>query len=199
MYLKYLGGVVLITALAKLEFFFTECNMLASAKFGWFTLYGTNSISISRVTGISYFTWHHSSRGVNCVFLNIEKFGEYVSVSVRVFIDEVFVQIIAYRAMAQFDDWAFGFLHTWNWISSLFNMHWKELFKNYLPLSVRTQRGRLRRGLEYFGSLNIDRNAEATAGNVLDFSGTMYRNLEKSTITIDKYLYVSLNILRVWT
>jgi hypothetical protein len=34
MYLKYLGGVVLITALAKLEFFFTECNMLASAKFG---------------------------------------------------------------------------------------------------------------------------------------------------------------------
>ena len=68
------------------------------------------------------------------------------------------------------------------------------LFKNSLPLSVRTQTGRLRAGFEYFAS--IDRNAELTAVPVLDRSGTICRYFEKVSITLNIYLYLSLYLLR---
>jgi hypothetical protein len=48
----------------------------------------------------------------------------------------------------------------------------KLSIQNFIPLSIRTQIGQLRRGLEYFGSLEIDRNAEDTMVPVLDFSRT---------------------------
>ena len=54
-----------------------------------------------------------------------------------------------------------GFLHTWNWMPSRFNISWKSLFKNVLPLSVRTQVGRRLR-LEYLESWNTDRISDAT-------------------------------------
>jgi hypothetical protein len=57
---------------------------------------------------------------------------------------------------------------------SFFYMSWNDLFKNSLPLSVRTQIGRLH---EYFS--RIERNAEAIAVPVFVLSGTMFRDLEE--------------------
>ena len=68
---------------------------------------------------------------------------------------------------------------------SFFNMSWNDLFKNSLPLSVRTKIGLLRTGFEYFAS--IDRNAELTPVPILDRSGTICRNFEKTSITLNRY------------
>jgi hypothetical protein len=48
-----------------------------------------------------------------------------------------------------------------------------DLFINYLPVSVRSQIGRLSSGLECFGSLKIDGKTEATVVPVLFLSGTI--------------------------
>jgi hypothetical protein len=69
---------------------------------------------------------------------------------------------------------------------SFFNMSWNELFKSCLPLSVRTQIGLLR---EYLAM--IERSTEATAVPVFDLSGTMFRNLEKTSITEIRYLSIT--------
>ena len=61
------------------------------------------------------------------------------------------------------------------------------IFSKTLSLSIRTQIGRLRRGVEYFVSPRMDRNAEATAVPVFDFSGTICSNLEKMSITVNRY------------
>ena len=77
---------------------------------------------------------------------------------------------------------------------SFHNMDWNVLFKISLRLSVRTETRRLRTCLEYFAS--IDRNAELTAVPVLDRSGTICRCLVKVCITLNRYLYLSLCLLR---
>ena len=66
---------------------------------------------------------------------------------------------------------------------------WNILFKNSHPLSVRNQTGRLRTGFEYFAS--IDRITELTAVPVFD-----RRYFEKVSITLNRYLYLSLYLLR---
>ena len=72
-------------------------------------------------------------------------------------------------------------------------MAWNVLFKSSLPLSVRTQTGRLRTGLEYFAS--IERNAELTAVPVLDRSGTISRYFEKESMTLNRYIYIIIVVL----
>ena len=72
-------------------------------------------------------------------------------------------------------------------------MAWNVLFKNSLPLSVRTQAGRLRTAFEYFAS--IERNVELTAVPVLDRSGTICRYFENASITLNRYLYLSLYVV----
>jgi hypothetical protein len=72
-------------------------------------------------------------------------------------------------------------------------MSWNDLFKSSLPLSVRSQIGRL---CEYF--VRIERNMEATAVPVFNVSGTICTNLEKTSITHNRYLYLSLYLLRDW-
>ncbi len=71
---------------------------------------------------------------------------------------------------------------------------WNFPFINSLPLSVRTQKGLLRTGFEYFA--RIERNAELTAVPILARSGTMCRYFEKTSITLNRYLYLSLYLLR---
>ena len=66
------------------------------------------------------------------------------------------------------------------------SMGWNVLFKSSLPLSVRTQTGRLRTGFEYFAS--IERYTELTAVPVLDCSGMICRYFEKASITLNIYL-----------
>ena len=66
--------------------------------------------------------------------------------------------------------------------------------QNSLPLSVRTQTGRLRTDFEYFAS--IERNAEVKAVPVFARSGTTCRYFEKTSITLNMYLYLSLYLLR---
>ena len=77
---------------------------------------------------------------------------------------------------------------------SFFSIAWNVLFKNSLPLSVRTQIGCLRTGFEYFAS--IDRNAELKAVPVFNRSGTICRYFEKTSVTLNRYLYLSLYFLR---
>ena len=74
------------------------------------------------------------------------------------------------------------------------NMAWNVLLKNSLPLSVRTKTGRLRSGVDYFASIDI--NAELTAVPILDRSGTICRYFEKVSITLNRYLYLPLYLLR---
>ena len=73
-----------------------------------------------------------------------------------------------------------GFLHTWSWMPSRFNMSWNDLFENSFPLSVCTQTGRLRGGFAYLRSLRTNWNADVTEGHVFDFRGTTCRYFEKT-------------------
>jgi hypothetical protein len=59
--------------------------------------------------------------------------------------------------------------------------------------------GHLRSGSEYFGSLKMLRNAEVTSLPVLDFSGTMCKNFENTSIAVSKNLYPFLYLLRFCT
>ena len=58
--------------------------------------------------------------------------------------------------------------------------------------------GSLRIGVVYLGSLKMDWNADVTTGPVFDFMGTIYKNIERTSIAINKYLWLSLNLLRAW-
>ena len=71
---------------------------------------------------------------------------------------------------------------------------WNVPFKNSLPLSVRTYTWRLRTLFQYFAS--IERNAELTAAPFLARSGTICRYFEETLITLNRYLYLSLYLLR---
>ena len=62
-----------------------------------------------------------------------------------------------------------------------------------LPLSVRIQAGHLRTGIEYFARIE---KTELTAAPVLARSGTICRYFEKTSITLNRYLYLSLYLLR---
>ena len=66
--------------------------------------------------------------------------------------------------------------------------------QTHFALSVRTQTGRLRTGFEYFAS--IERNAELTGVPVFARSGTICRYFEKISVTPNRYLYLSLYLLR---
>ena len=58
----------------------------------------------------------------------------------------------------------------------------------------RTQTRHLRTGIEYFAS--IEQNAELTAAPVTARSGMICRYFEKTSITLNRYLYLSLYLLR---
>jgi hypothetical protein len=68
-------------------------------------------------------------------------------------------------------------------------MSWKCRFINSFPLSVRTQIGRLFcTVVEYLGSLRIDLNADVTEVRIFDFRGTIFKNFEKTSIAVNRYL-----------
>jgi hypothetical protein len=97
-----------------------------------------------------------------------------------------------------------GFLHTWKWIPSRFNMSWNVLLKNSLHLPVCTQTGHLCTGLEvlrrmYFGSLRVDWNADVTVGPVIHLSGNTYMYLENKSTTVNRYFNLSFYLLRAST
>jgi hypothetical protein len=82
----------------------TDSDMLSHFKFDWCTAYGTMSsqdfIPYFQYTRICYFRGGHASRAVNRIFLPLDKFRQYVYVSVCVLICHIFVQLVANRAMA---------------------------------------------------------------------------------------------------
>lgn len=67
----------------------------------------------------------------------------------------------------------------------------KRLIQKFFNL-IRSHRGRMCLGLEYFESLKIDCNSDMTAG----FRGTKCKYCEKKSITVNKYLNWSLYLLR---
>jgi uncharacterized membrane protein len=71
---------------------------------------------------------------------------------------------------------------------------WKFLFRNSLPLSVCTHKGR-----RESSSWNWDRNAEVIAGPFFVFTGTRCRYFEKTSITDRMYLCIPLYFARDWT
>ena len=133
---------------------------------------------------------------MNRIFIAPDEFRQYVDVSVRVSVSHVYVQLIANRSVPTFYDRALDIRISTNLklMPSIFNIAWNVLFKSSLPLSVRTQTGRLLTGFKYFAS--IDRNAELTDVPVFDRSGTIFRYFEKVSITLNRYLYFSLYLLR---
>jgi hypothetical protein len=137
---------------------------------------------------ICYFRRGHASRAMNRIVVPLDEFWQYIYVSVRVLVCHLFVQLVVNCAMASLDYSTFHIrVSTHLKLNApFFYMSWKDLFKNSLPLSVRTQIGRL---CEYLAK--IERNAEATAVPVFVLSGTMCRNLENTSITDNKYLYLS--------
>ena len=90
------------------------------------------------------------------------------------------------------------FLQTWNWMPSCFNNFWKVEPRNTLLLSVRTKMGRRFRGFIYLSSFKTVSNASLTALPVIDFNGKISKYFEK-TITIRRYLWLSLCLVRDWT
>ena len=133
----------------------------------------------------------HARGRVNRIVLSFDKFRKYDYISVRNLLVKYLYSLsrIVLRAPSTTEHFTLGFLHTWNWMPSPFNMSWKSLFKNSLPLSVRNQMGRR---VEYLGSLKIDWNADDKAVPVLDLRGTRCRNLEKTCMADNMYTYLSL-------
>jgi len=128
-------------------------------------------------------------RPVNHVILGQEIFRQNTSISVHNFMCKIFRDSIAKRAMHTFHDRTLQdvFLHIWNWMPhSSCNMSWKCLFGNSLPLSVRNHIGR--RLVEYLGSVNIDRNAEAKEGPLFVSKGIISRYFGSTSSTERMYL-----------
>ena len=80
---------------------------------------------------------------------------EYVDVTVRVFVCEIFVQFISYGSLDSFDDQAFdiGVPTDLKLYALALQQLLKRLIKEFFPLSVRTQTGRLLKGYENGGHL----------------------------------------------
>jgi hypothetical protein len=135
---------------------------------------------ISRTIG--HACWRHDSRTVNRLVIASYEFLEQVIKPVSVLMCEKFVQLIPDSAVSSGwpNIWHRGFYRS-ETIPSRFNMSWNVLFTNSFPLSVRTQTGRFRIGLEYLGSLKMVWNAVVTALPVFANSGTMCKNFEKIT------------------
>jgi hypothetical protein len=99
--------------------------------------------------------------------MNIGRTSRYV----RVFVCHLFVQLIAYRAMAPLDYSRFyTWVSTYLKFNSLLFQHVLESSVQKLFTSVRTQIGHR----EFFA--RADRNAEATVLPVFDRSGTICKN-----------------------
>ena len=105
----------------------------------------------------------------------------------------VFLYIMSLYSLSRIVRWllstiahfTFGTLHTWNWMPSFSACPGLICSKHFSP-SVRTQLGSLCIGFEYFA--RTYRNAAVTAVHVFDCSGTICRNLIKTSITVNWYL-----------
>ena len=91
------------------------------------------------------------------------------------------------------------FLQTWKCILSRFNISWKSLLSNFIRLSVLRVSGRSLCGLENFLSVKMDCNTDVATGPVFYLRGTTRRVFEKRSITVNKYLKLSFNLLMSWT